>query len=104
MADDVAPTITVAETIGGLRIVDEIALRPGTTTAFLQRLDAVYRPDVEARGYRLTGCTVNPPVDVDGEPVYVRLEWSLESVVQARAGNPRWDLRLIRDAGPDATG
>src|SRR5690242_7698952 len=103
MADDVAPTVTVAETIDELRIVDEITLRPGTATAFLQRLDSVYRPDVEARGYRLADCTVSPPIDVAGEPVHVRVHWSLESVSQTRAANPRWDLRLLRDAGPAAT-
>src|SRR5262249_15908387 len=67
MANDVEATVTVAETIDELRIVDEITLRPGTATAFLQRLDRLYRPDVEARGYRLVECTVSPPIDVDGE-------------------------------------
>jgi hypothetical protein len=46
---------------------------------------------------------VSPPIDVDAEPVYVRVVWSLESVAEARASNPRWDLRLLRDAGPEAT-
>ena len=103
MAKDIAPTVTVAETIDALRIVDEITLKPGTATAFLQQLDAVYRPEVEGRGYRLVECTVSPPVDVETEPVHVRIQWSLDSMVEARAATPRWDLRLLRDAGPAAT-
>ena len=103
MAEEIAPTVTVEESIGGLRIVDEITLRPGRVTAFLERHDAIYRPEVERRGYRLAECTVSPPVDVDSEPVHVRIQWSLESMIEARAASPRWDLRLLRDAGTDAT-
>src|SRR4051794_23001450 len=102
MPDPVSPPVTVADTLHELRIVDAITLAPGTAAAFLERMERVYLPEVAARGYELTSCSVSPPLDVDGEPVHVVLQWSLSGLASARAAAPRWDLRLLRDASAAA--
>lgn len=86
-----------------LRVVEEVTLVAGSLDGFLRRFSEVYQPEVERRGYRLAHCMVSPPIDIDGEPVRLRMVWSLDGLVTARAASPRWDLRLVRDASPEAT-
>src|SRR3954447_15718579 len=102
MTDAVPPPVTVADTLEELRIVDVITLAPGTAGGFLDRFEHVYLPEVNKRGYELSFCSVSPPLDVDDVPVQVVVQWSLAGVASARAANPRWDLRLLRDASPAA--
>lgn len=61
-------------------VLDELVIRPGRLQAFLEALEARYRPGAEARGQRLLHRWVTPPTATEGVEQTLMLVWQLDGV------------------------
>jgi len=61
-------------------VLDELRLKPGMLTPFLEAMESRYRPEAEARGQTLIHTWVTPPISTEGIAISVLLVWQLEGV------------------------
>ena len=59
-------------------VMDEFTVQAGKLQLFTGRYAERYVPNAEARGLKLVGSWVNPPVEPEGESIQVVVIWSLD--------------------------
>jgi hypothetical protein len=75
-------------------VLDELELKPGQLDAFLEAMEARYRPAAEARGQKLIHTWVTPPTETLGITQSVLLVWHL-------AGIPGFWTMRSQNASPE---